>query len=211
MSTKRQQRKQELLSATHRVISERGIAGASVRAVADRAELSPGSILYYFDSFDDLVTAALESAIEEFGDRRKQLIESIDDPLLGLRRMLESGIPESISDELRIVYEVSGAIRDRPQLRGSLTVLLDRQVALYGDLIDAGVAAGVFHPRMESAAIAANLVALEDAYDLYLLDTENDKRRQYLSNALRFAEVVLSCSLADGDDPTTETSAKDAP
>ncbi|MFJ3958207.1 TetR/AcrR family transcriptional regulator [Arthrobacter sp. NPDC090010] len=210
-TVRRQQRKQELLTATHRVISERGIAGASVRAVADRAALSPGSILYYFESFEELVTAAVESAMEEFGDRRRRLLDAAADPITGLCQMVEAGIPERISDELRIVYEVSSVLRDKPQFRASVALLMDRQVAIYRDLIRWGTESGVFRPVMEEATIAENLVALEDAYGLYLLDPSSDRRPHYVRNALRFAEAALGCTLLPATpDDTLEPLGKDS-
>ena len=65
-------------------------------------------------------------------------------------------------------------------------------------LIEVGVALGAFRPRMDPLAIASNLVALEDAYDLYLLDPDNWERDRYLQNTLRFAEIALDCVLIEG-------------
>ncbi|MFT4231701.1 MAG: TetR/AcrR family transcriptional regulator [Leucobacter sp.] len=195
--TKSEQRRRALLRATSRVISERGIAGASVRAVAERAEMSTGSVLYHFDSFDRLVEAAVRGAISEFIENRRRLSGEHRDPLARLRATIEAGIPERISDDLRIVYEVSAAVREQPRFRHDMTLLIERQVALYQSVIEVGVALGAFRPRMEVDAIAANLVALEDAYDLYLLDPDNWQRERYLQNTLRFAETALHCALVE--------------
>jgi len=207
MGSKSQLRRQELLDAASRVISEHGIAGASVRAVAERAEVSVGSVLYHFESFDHLLTEAVKDVLDEFGDRRRTLIEGESDPVSRLRLMIEAGIPERISDELRLVYEMSAALRDKPQYRNGMTIVWERQVALYRVVIEVGTALGAFRPRMEIDAIAANLVALEDAYDLYLLDPTNWQRDRYLRNTLRFAEIALDCALlADGTEhPPNDT------
>lgn len=53
----RQRRK--LLEATLAVVDRAGVAGVSQRAVAAQAGVSPAAVLYYFDSVDDLLAAAL--------------------------------------------------------------------------------------------------------------------------------------------------------
>jgi hypothetical protein len=45
-----------------------------------------------------------------------------------------------------------------------LTEHYDRQVALYENVLDAGVRAGVFTLAADATTVARNLVALEDAY-----------------------------------------------
>lgn len=201
MREKSRQRRQELIAAASSVIAEHGIARASVRAVAERAEVSAGSVLYHFESFDQLVVEAVKGVIEEFSERRKRLIDGVADPVERLRIMIETGIPERISDELRVVYEVASAVRDQPRFRRNLTLVAERQVALYTVVIEVGVALGAFRPRMDVRAIASNLVALEDAYDLYLLDPDDWQRDRYLDNTLQFAEIALDCALRPGAAP----------
>lgn len=197
-AAKSAQRRQDLLQATSRVISERGLAGASVRTVAEQAQMSAGSVLYHFESFDQLVEAAVRGAIEEFIDNRRRLSEAHRDPLSRLRATIEAGIPERISDDLRVVYEASAAMREQSRFRAALSLLLERQVALYNTIIEVGMALGTFRPRMDPLAIAANLVALEDAYDLYLLDPDNWQRDRYLQNTMQYAELALDCVLIEG-------------
>ena len=203
-AAKTAQRRRDLLEATSRIISERGLSGVSVRAVAERAQVSAGSVLYHFESFDQLVEAAVRGAIREFIDTRRAVAEGHRDPIDRLRATIHAGIPERISDDLRVVYEASAVVREQPRFRLDIALLLERQVALYTSIIDVGVALGAFSPRMEVPAIAANLVALEDAYDLYLLDPDNWQRETYLSNTLQFAEIALGCRLS-GEPPTAST------
>ncbi len=200
-AAKTAQRRRDLLEATTRIISERGLSGASVRAVAERAQVSAGSVLYHFESFDQLVEAAVRGAIGEFIDARRAVAEGHRDPVDRLRATIHAGIPERISDDLRIVYEASAVAREQPRFRLDIALLLERQVALYTSIIDVGVALGAFAPRMDVPAIAANLVALEDAYDLYLLDPDNWQRETYLENTLQFAEIALDCRLTGDRTP----------
>ncbi|MGO4454625.1 TetR/AcrR family transcriptional regulator [Arthrobacter sp. RAF14] len=195
MRAKSRQRRQDLIAAASSVIAEHGIANASVRAVAERAEVSTGSVLYHFESFDQLVMEAVKGVIDEFSEQRRRLIDGVSDPVERLRLMIEAGIPEHISDELRVVYQLVSAAQDNPQYRRNLALVVERQVALYEIVLEVGAALGAFRPRMEVHAIAENLVALEDAYDLYLIDPDDWQRDRYLRNTLLFAELALDCTL----------------
>ncbi|WP_058592931.1 TetR/AcrR family transcriptional regulator [Leucobacter chromiiresistens] len=209
-AAKTAQRRRDLLEATTRIIGERGLSGASVRAVAERAQVSAGSVLYHFESFDQLVEAAVRGAIGEFIDARRAVAEGHRDPVDRLRATIHAGIPERISDDLRIVYEASAVAREQPRFRLDIALLLERQVALYTSIIVVGVALGAFAPRMDVPAIAANLVALEDAYDLYLLDPDNWQRETYLANTLQFAEIALDCRLTgDRTPPAARTDSEE--
>lgn len=204
-AAKSQQRKQHLVDAASRVISERGFAGTSVRAVAEQAQVSAGSVLYHFDSFDHLVEAAVRGAVEEMVDHRRKLAEVHTDPVDRLRATIEAGIPETISDDLKVVYQASAGLRENYRYRQIMALLLERQVGLYQTVIEVGIALGAFVPRLDVNVIADNLVALEDAYDLYLLDPENWQRDRYLQNTLRFAELALDCELMQPDEREQST------
>ncbi|WP_418907625.1 TetR/AcrR family transcriptional regulator [Glutamicibacter endophyticus] len=203
--SKSQQRKRDLLSAATHVIGAHGISGANIRAVAEQAGISTGSVLYHFESFDKLVIEAVKNVLDEFSTRRRQLIDGIADPRERLRRMITSGIPEVISDDLRVIYEVAAVLRDKPEYRASMTLLAERQVGLYQVVIEVGVALGAFRPRGDVEGIATNLVALEDGYGLYLLDPDNWQRERYLANLIQYAQIALDCDLSATDETPSET------
>ncbi len=52
------QRKETLILATLALIAQDGVRGATVRAIANRAEVSQGLIRHHFSSKEDLITAA---------------------------------------------------------------------------------------------------------------------------------------------------------
>lgn len=54
------QRRQDLMRATLHLIAEAGLHGATVRAIADRAQVTPGLIRHHFRSKEDLVLAAYD-------------------------------------------------------------------------------------------------------------------------------------------------------
>lgn len=57
-------RRSAVVDALFRVVLRDGLEGASLRRVADEAQLAVGSVRHYFDSHDALVTFALDAMIE---------------------------------------------------------------------------------------------------------------------------------------------------
>lgn len=55
-----EQRREDLIQATLLLIAEHGVHGATVRAIAQRADVTQGLIRYYFSTKEDLITAAYE-------------------------------------------------------------------------------------------------------------------------------------------------------
>lgn len=53
-----EQRREALIRATLALIAEAGVRGATVRAIAQRAEVTPGLIRHHFSTKDDLISAA---------------------------------------------------------------------------------------------------------------------------------------------------------
>jgi AcrR family transcriptional regulator len=85
----KEQRREEILSAAKQVFSEQGYHATTIADVARAAELSYGSIYWYFDSKDALFLALMES--EEAALRRSiaeaglEANGSREDPLAGVR------------------------------------------------------------------------------------------------------------------------------
>ncbi|MBO2450577.1 TetR family transcriptional regulator [Actinomadura barringtoniae] len=68
-------KKDALLDAAEAVLSEQGTQALTLNAVADRAGVSKGGLLYHFPTKEALVQALVARVIEEFDD----LIASYDD------------------------------------------------------------------------------------------------------------------------------------
>jgi AcrR family transcriptional regulator len=61
-----QARSEEILTAARAQLAEEGLGGFSLRAIARRLELAPNALYTYFPSLDDLITALLVDAFQEF-------------------------------------------------------------------------------------------------------------------------------------------------
>lgn len=63
----RQSRSAEILAAARAQMAEEGLSGLSLRAIARRLGLAPNALYTYFPCLDDLITALLVDAFEQFG------------------------------------------------------------------------------------------------------------------------------------------------
>ena len=63
-----EQRKEALISATLALIAEQGVRGATVRAIAERANVTQGLIRHYFSSKEELISAAYVSHMSNMTD-----------------------------------------------------------------------------------------------------------------------------------------------
>ncbi|MFT4228719.1 MAG: TetR family transcriptional regulator [Microbacterium sp.] len=193
--TARARRRAELVSAARRVMNRTGLGGVNVRSVASEASVSAGSVLYYFSSFDELMFATVEGVLEEMYEARKRIVDSIDDPRERIVALIHAGVPDSISPALRMAYESVPLLREQPQYRPLHRSVVERQVMLYRATIEIGAALGTFTPTDAADVVARNIVALEDAYDLYPLIGLELPAHTYRANILSYARLALGCDL----------------
>lgn len=87
------ERKEQILQAACEVIAEKGITALRVTDVAKRAQLSTGSVHYYFETKRDLTHAAFEWNFAQSLARRESILTKHTDPLARLRAFVNSYLP----------------------------------------------------------------------------------------------------------------------
>ncbi|MEV7093879.1 TetR family transcriptional regulator [Amycolatopsis sp. NPDC051045] len=130
---KGERRRAALVEAAAKLLVEGGFDAVRHRAVAERAGLPLASTTYYFDSLEDLVTAAVEHhgnaelatgrrRLEELATRNRGVQATVDlvlDLLLGP----ESGDPVADAEAVLLRYERLVATGRRPYLRPLMRTL----------------------------------------------------------------------------------------
>ncbi|HEX9693582.1 MAG TPA: TetR/AcrR family transcriptional regulator [Actinomycetota bacterium] len=166
-------RHQEILDAAARVITERGLAETRISDVADAAGVSPGLILYYFDSKDRLLAEALTFANDDFFVRMSREIRRLPTAKEQLRRVIDLSVPGYLPeygklDEWALWIEVwVRALRD-PQMAKDREILDQRWRQSIADIIRAGQAAGEF-PARDADEIALRLGSLIDGLAIQVI------------------------------------------
>jgi AcrR family transcriptional regulator len=164
-----ERQRDRIVSAATAVMARDGLQATRLRQVAIEAGLSTGSILYYFGGFDEVLVAAVRAAGAEYCTARQERIDGEPDPRSALDALVALGVPDSLSDAVRVVYQASSLIGLHSEVVPVLAEMNERQLDLYAQVIERGVAAGAFAPASEPRMIARTALALEDAFTLYLL------------------------------------------
>ena len=188
-------RRGEIVAAAQRAIVARGLAGLRIKDIAREAGLSPGSVSYYYREFDDLLADVHQDALDRFYWARLRAIEAAPDPAAQLTALVRAGVPATADDRLsRVLYELHvHAARSRVHA-ALMTALYDREVSLYQRVLAGGRERGVF--ALDPAAVdevAANAVALEDAYGLHVVG-----RNAHVSPDLARTNILAYLTLATG-------------
>jgi AcrR family transcriptional regulator len=164
------ERRGQLADAARQVLLERGAVGIRVKDVAERAGMSPSSVLYYYPEIDDLLLEVSRAAIDRFAESRVRAVRDLDDPVEQLRLAIRLGVPTGPDDdESRLLYELDAMTGTSPAFAALTTSYFDRQVALYETILAAGAAAGRLAPASGIESVARGLVALEDGLGLQVV------------------------------------------
>lgn len=71
-------RREALIDATLSLIAEQGVRGATVRAIATRAQVTQGMIRHHFSSKEELITAAYEHHMNRMTDLTSAPVAHVD-------------------------------------------------------------------------------------------------------------------------------------
>lgn len=189
------QKKESILAAATKVAREGGLRSANVRAVAHEAGTSPASILYYFNSMDELINRALEHVMDQFYVDRRIQIQGLQSPPQKIAELIRLGVPDKVTEDMRLLYEISVSLAQFPQFGPKLRAIHDEQLEMYREVIEQGVLTGDFRPLPDVATVSRNLLAIEDTYDFYPIIGMTVNRAELRQNLRAYAEVALQCAL----------------
>lgn len=188
-------RRDHLIESTLETIAERGLAGVSLKRIAEVAGTSPRLIAYYYPDLESLVEAAYQVATERYYWSRQQAIDEDGHPRTQLARLMYSGLPRNGDRLLSQVLNEMSVNAGRNAMHATLmTLLFDREVSLYATVLQAGGASGDFELSEPAGQVARNFVALEDALGLHLLGKNSSldlaRAEQQLASYARSATGV---------------------
>ena len=179
-------RHQEILEAAARVITDRGLAETRNSDIAERCGVSPGLILYYFESKDRLLVEALTSANDQFYLRLSREMRRMDSARQQLERLVELSVPGLLPeyerlDEWALWIEIwVRALRD-PKLAQEREVLDRRWRQSIADIIRLGRSTGEFPDGEDADQLGLELGAMIDGLAIQVLmnDTAFTPTRMY--------------------------------
>ena len=158
-------RKPQILDAAAEVIIERGLSNTRIADVAGRAGTSAAAVLYWFETREQLLTAALIADEEDFAERIGERLDSASGATEKLRLLIEATVAES-----RIVLWVelwARSLHDPAAARERLR-RDDQWRALLAEVITGGSQSGEFGAGVDPSAAALAIASLMDGLSVQM-------------------------------------------
>lgn len=180
-------RRQEILEAAAAVITERGMAETRIQDIAERCGVSPGLILYYYESKDRLLVEALTLANDRFYLGMSRELRGMPSAKDRLHRLIELSVPGllpefALLDEWALWLEIwVRALRD-PAMAREREALDRRWFQTLADVIRYGLQTREFTVHDADADdVALELGTMIDgmAIQVLLNDTTVTPQRMY--------------------------------
>lgn len=153
-------RRAALIAATLDLIAEGGPEAATVRAIAARADVTPGLIRHYFATKEDLVAAAHEALMTGLTDSAAARLDELpNDPRARLRGFIVASVSPPVTDTRAMALWAASmqlVPRDRAMRRVHEATYLAFRDRLAGLIADALRAAG---RAADPATVRAHAIA----------------------------------------------------
>ena len=186
-------RRPQILAAAAEVIAERGVAGTRIADVAERCGVSPPTLLYWFDSKEQLLAEALTADDDRFYEELEQRLDGA--ATAGERMVALIDTATESADDFALWMELwTWALRDA-DLRAARERFDARWRAAIEAIVVDGVAAGEFDaadPPRAALAIAALIDGLSAQAALGDPEVSNARVRE---TVLAGAESLLGAEL----------------
>ena len=188
-------RHQEILEAAARVITDRGLAETRIQDIAERCGVSPGLILYYFESKDRLLVEALTYANDKYYLAQARDLRRLDSAREQLWRLIDLSVPGLLPEferleEWALWIEIwVRALRD-PALAKEREVLDRRWRQSIADIVRSGRSTGEFDVGEDADEIGMKLGALIDGLAIQVLMNDTQVNPEHMQRMCR--EVAAS-------------------
>ncbi len=98
-----ERRREALVAAALELVAEGGVAGATVRAIAERAGVTPGLIRHYFEGKDDLIRVAYATVMNRMTVESEMAAEpETDHPAARLAAFVAASLRPPVMDSERV-------------------------------------------------------------------------------------------------------------
>lgn len=173
------ERKHEILTTTLAQIRQRGLSSVRTSDVAKALDVSEGLIHYHFVSRERLVAEAYDLFTQMSYENLQQVIESVEDPLEKLSRLMSVYLPDPEQDEWALWIQAWAAALHESHMVATLRHqdFIWRQTV--EETIAEGVSAGVF-TTADPAASAWRITAMIDGIGAQVTSGFNSRPPQSL-------------------------------
>jgi TetR/AcrR family transcriptional repressor of bet genes len=179
-------RRRQILKAAHEVALRQGIEGLTVRAVAARARLSHGLVLFHFKRKDQLVSALLDRVLAAILSLHVAAdVAHIGNPLDRLRALLRQEVDRLSRDRqmVRLFLEYWALGNRSSAIRVKIMTELERYRAAFRGLAEEVLRAeGARFPGLTPEGLAAIVVSFINGCAVQaMIDPDRFDIEQYLA------------------------------
>jgi AcrR family transcriptional regulator len=139
--------RERILAAAEQLMVSHGVERSRLRDVAAAAGVSVGTVQHYFESRDRLIADLFDWSAERRLRSWTDAVPAAGDPWSRMVALLSASLPEPALWRSRIWIEFCAMARD-DALRAKLDRFYDAWRPPFRESIEAGTAAGVFHPLL---------------------------------------------------------------
>ncbi len=198
-------RREALIAATLDLVAEGGGQNATVRAIADRAGVTPGLIRHYFAGKDELVRAAYRQFMERMtADSLAALAGAGDEPAARLAHFVTASLRPPVVDPLRLGLWAGflTAVRRDPEMKA-----IHRQTYHgYRDILE-GLIAALDRPGVDAAQTHAEAIACNGVIDGLWMEgaalPEDFDSGELAATGLRAVGAILRIDLRGSEEGKT--------
>ncbi len=122
-----------------------GVERSRLRDVSGAAGVSIGTVQHYFDTRDRLIAELFAWSAERRLQAWQDAVPLDGDPWSRLTSLLDASLPDPMLRRSRIWIEFCAMARD-DELRATMDRFYDAWRPPFREVIESGIAAGVFHP-----------------------------------------------------------------
>jgi AcrR family transcriptional regulator len=181
-----------ITGAAREIFAERGYHGTSIRDIAKRAGLSLSALYYWHPSKQHLLAALIEEITHDYFQRCDRALHTAgDDPAEQLRAIVRATVEYRVSRRVESNIATLEWRNLEPDNRVRLDGLRRSATQLWADIIDGGIARGVFrcaHPDDARRAIVAACNAIAQWYEPGGSISLPDLVERYTAIALRIVD-----------------------
>ncbi len=155
-----------VLQAAVAAICERGLSGTRVADIAGRAGMSPGNVMYHFDTLEEMLIEALRLANESFLTAALEDAARMATARGQVVRLVELGMPSDPAEEPHSQWLLWLDVWARSLRNATVDEhrrdLEGRWIGAYAGIVERGQADGEFRPGVDPRDFAVRLAALID-------------------------------------------------
>jgi TetR/AcrR family fatty acid metabolism transcriptional regulator len=192
------QRRLALLKAAFREVAEKGFSEVTLEDIAQRAGVSKGVTLYYFDTKEDLFRELFGWLIDSIHARMREAVDRAEDPVAKVRALVAIIFPSPGKNRafFRAYLDFCGLAARRESFRSVGERFYAGCLEIDRGIVEDGIRQGVFTLR-EPTEAAGTMRALFDGLMMRWL-TEKDPEGVFASYRDRCERELLSYLVRPG-------------